>query len=143
MANTLAGGGGDDMLRGYMGNDTLHGNAGNDTINGGSGYDTLYGNDGNDTLDGADADDWLVGDHLWGDDGDDTLNCYAWDWAQGGDGNDLFNVFEREPNLSEIDGAGVDTLSFAYVSECVFFEWRYWGRNYPIKKPRGRLPLTG
>jgi Ca2+-binding RTX toxin-like protein len=48
-ANTLNGGGGNDLLAGLAGDDTLNGNAGNDVLDGGAGKDNMAGGAGDDT----------------------------------------------------------------------------------------------
>jgi Ca2+-binding RTX toxin-like protein len=53
-AETLLGGGGDDLLDGGNANDMLPGGS-NDSLNGGDGADTLIGGDGNDTLQGGEG----------------------------------------------------------------------------------------
>jgi uncharacterized delta-60 repeat protein len=68
--DSLAGTGGDDVIRGQSGNDTIdgqggddlvYGNSGNDTIIGGAGNDTLVGNDGADTFRPGAGDDSIDG----------------------------------------------------------------------------------
>ena len=91
--DSVAGGGGDDVLDGGTGNDTASGGVGNDLIYGGqgddslttgTGNDTLYGGEGNDRLANSSGDDFLYGgvgeDELVASLGDDTLF--------GGTGND-------------------------------------------------------
>jgi hypothetical protein len=53
MANTLAGGAGNDILNGGLGNDTLNGGLDNDVLNGGIGKDILNGGIGIDTMTGG------------------------------------------------------------------------------------------
>ena len=81
-ANTISGGGGDDIIYGGPSGD--YRNA--DILNGGSGHDELFGGIGDDTLNGDRGDDMLKGgpddDILDGGDGDDILT--------GGDGDDVF-----------------------------------------------------
>lgn len=110
----IDGGAGDDYLAGQGGNDTVHGGPGNDTIFGGEGDDLLTGGDGddwisgnagNDTLiagggeddlDGGEGDDLLIGsaepERAWlhGAAGRDTLQPGLGDFAEGGEGEDLF-----------------------------------------------------
>jgi Ca2+-binding RTX toxin-like protein len=89
-----AGGGGNDVLKGWDGSDTLDGGLGNDLIDGGALFDTLNGNDGNDTITGGPGTDIITGgnhddtisggpdtDSIHGDSGNDTIN--------GDDGGDL------------------------------------------------------
>lgn len=101
----LAGDGGNDTLLGGPGDDTLFGGQGDDLLRGGPGMDILMGGAGNDTLmagrgggdlTGGDGDDRLIGSRdearswLHGGPGDDTLIPYANDFAEGGEGADLF-----------------------------------------------------
>ncbi|WP_409927861.1 calcium-binding protein [Paracoccus sp. P2] len=112
--DSIEGGAGDDYLAGQGGNDTLHGGPGDDTIFGGEGDDLLtagdgddllwagFGNDtliaggGEDDLDGGDGDDLLIGSAepgrawLHGGAGRDTLHPGPGDFAEGGEGEDLF-----------------------------------------------------
>src|ERR1044072_3087396 len=57
----LAGGSGDDLLRGGIGADDLDGAGGNDELYGGPGADALAGRNGTDRLDGGPGGDELVG----------------------------------------------------------------------------------
>jgi Ca2+-binding RTX toxin-like protein len=61
LANTLYGGGGDDVIVGYGDNDDLLGEAGNDYLFGGDGNDRLWGDVGNDSLYGENHADTLNG----------------------------------------------------------------------------------
>lgn len=94
--DSLIGGGGDDLLVGGQGDDSLQGWTGNDTLSGGLGADELFGGDGNDVLIGTVADsdtgqaDVDGQDFLNGGAGDDTLLIGRGDWADGGEGADLF-----------------------------------------------------
>jgi serralysin len=49
LANTIRGGGGNDVINGGAGNDTLYGDDGDDTLNGGSDTDTGFGGAGTDS----------------------------------------------------------------------------------------------
>jgi Ca2+-binding RTX toxin-like protein len=60
LANSLAGGGGNDVLNGLGGNDTLDGGAGADKLLGGDGDDRLSGGAGNDTVTGGAGADVIV-----------------------------------------------------------------------------------
>jgi Ca2+-binding RTX toxin-like protein len=84
--DTIAGGDGDERIRGLGGNDTLSGGGGDDVIDGGAdrndlsggaGDDTLIGGSTFDTMDGGDGDDTLIGTGgqttMFGGDGDDTM----------------------------------------------------------------------
>ncbi|MDE0538734.1 MAG: calcium-binding protein [Rhodospirillales bacterium] len=85
-ANTIAAGGGDNIIYGMEGDDTLRGEGGDDMIFGGEGDDTLDGGVGDDVLMGGEGDDTLDGgegdDMLIGGEGDDELT--------GGGGADTF-----------------------------------------------------
>ncbi|GGO34927.1 hypothetical protein GCM10010991_26440 [Gemmobacter aquaticus] len=119
-ADRIAGNAGDDQLSGENGRDTLSGGAGNDSLLGGSGDDKLTGQQGDDWLNGGFGNDRLVGgegsDTLDGDFGDDHLNSHhdgqsddkadflnggagndviepgSGDYANGGEGRDLFRL---------------------------------------------------
>ncbi|SMY09985.1 Hint domain-containing protein [Flavimaricola marinus] len=90
---------GDDSIEGGSGNDNLFGEAGNDTLDGGSGDDTLIGGDGDDTLIGGTG-----ADSLDGGAGNDEIYVAEGDFADGGDGDDLFVL----GNLGE---AGSSTIT--------------------------------
>jgi Ca2+-binding RTX toxin-like protein len=104
----IAGGAGDDTLRGFDGNDQISGYGGADTISGGNGDDVLFGydedpyagagvpSDGTDILSGGAGNDWI-----WGFTGDDRLD--------GGSGDDT--LYGGSGNNRLISGAGVDLLS--------------------------------
>jgi Ca2+-binding RTX toxin-like protein len=96
---SVAGGIGNDVLKGTSGTDTLHGDDGNDTLTGGAGADTLFGDDGNDVVTGGTGNDVA----FLGND-DDT---FVWN---PGDGSDI------------VEGqAGTDTLLFngANIAEVI------------------------
>ncbi|MFK7862282.1 MAG: beta strand repeat-containing protein [Granulosicoccus sp.] len=61
LANTLAGGEGNDVLSGGGGNDVLEGGGGNDQLTGGIGNDNLTGADGDDTFYAGDGIDTING----------------------------------------------------------------------------------
>jgi Ca2+-binding RTX toxin-like protein len=93
----MAGGTGDDDLRGEDGNDSLDGGVGDDRLEGGDGSDSLMGNVGDDNLKGGRDDDSLHGgqgrDELSGGDGDDDLHGgSAADELHGGRGADTFFI---------------------------------------------------
>ena len=67
-ADTINGGGGNDLIFGDAGDDDLSGGAGHDEIRGGYGDDILQGNEGDDVLEGGRGSDLLLGG-----DGDDVL----------------------------------------------------------------------
>ena len=110
-----------DYLYGQQDNDTLYGRGGADRLEGGGGNDRLYGDGvagdvtswaatpeslsgddyldggaGNDFLDGGNGIDMLVGgdglDWLYGGDDNDTLLVGATDIAEGGTGDDIYQV---------------------------------------------------
>lgn len=101
--DTLSGGAGDDSLEGGGGDDLLDGGAGNDEVSGGRGDDLLYGGEGADTLEGGAGNDTLYGgddgavDFLNGGDGDDVLNLFAGDYGNGGEGADIFQLHDHLP----------------------------------------------
>jgi Ca2+-binding RTX toxin-like protein len=101
-ADTVQGGGGNDVIVTFFGADIANGQGGDDSIDGGYGNDTLSGDGGGDDLIGGLGNDLLVGDAtkvtflnvggldvLDGGDGDDTLlgGSFA-DDLTGGPGND-------------------------------------------------------
>jgi Ca2+-binding RTX toxin-like protein len=98
--DTLRGGSGNDTLDGDAGNDRLAGDAGNDVMAGGAGADSLLGGAGDDTLSGFSAGQSAASgatavdgsDTLLGGDGNDTIHLGHADVAQGGAGNDSFDV---------------------------------------------------
>ena len=106
--DALAGGGGDDSLLGGDGFDSLTGEDGADALDGGYGRDLLAGGPGSDTLDGGDGNDTIWGqgpdaadtdtDFLNGGDGDDLLMLGASDYGHGGNGADVFGLFDIGPN---------------------------------------------
>ena len=104
------------ILIGGQAGDTLTGSTSNDDIRGASGDDTISGGDGNDLLDGGADNDTILGgngdDAMIGGPGNDSLT--------GGANNDTygFNVNEGTDTLNET-GGGIDTLSFATVSDPV------------------------
>ena len=89
----LIGNGGDDVLQGGVGDDLLIGDDNDNTL---SGKDQLYGGEGADRLFGGQGDDLLDGgqghDFLGGEVGDDTLIVGDGDYADGGAGDDRFQV---------------------------------------------------
>lgn len=91
IANTIAGGFGNDRLLGMGGNDNISGNAGDDYIEGGAGNDTLKGNDGNDVLDGGT--------------GNDNMD--------GGNGNDTYIVDSLTDLAAETGSGTTDTVKIS------------------------------
>lgn len=113
IADSIYGGGGDDVLSGGRAKSYVRGGAGHDTINGGAGSDQIYGDDGNDKINGDDGNDEIHGgdgndminggagnDRLYGDRGKDTLN--------GGDGTD--RIYGGDGDDTIFGGGGDDTL---------------------------------
>ena len=128
-ADSIAGGGLGDVLRGLTGADSIAGGGGADTLDGGAGADIINGNDGDDViLGGADANylrgdagnDSVVGgagfDDINGNQGDDTLRGgEGFDWVVGGQANDLLYgegggdiVYGNLGNDTQFGGDGVD-----------------------------------
>ncbi len=125
---------GNDQIFGGMGNDLLEGSLGDDVITGGAGNDQLSGGRDDDRLLGGDGDDILSGDRfdqtggaergtdaLFGEAGDDTLWLVGNDSGTGGEGADLFRVFDSEtPNalvtIEDFDAAD-DQIEVIYVPE--------------------------
>lgn len=109
-ADSIYGGGGDDIIYAGPGDDYVDGGDGNDVITGETGSDVIFGGDGNDSLggqfvginspdtgddyiDGGDGNDFIWGsasdDILLGGSGDDDIRgCGGDDFIDGGDGND-------------------------------------------------------
>ena len=117
--DSLEGGVGADSLFGGAGNDQMQGNLGDDGLAGGDGNDELWGGLGGDVLNGGAGDDTLSGfvtgaagaggmtggegsDQLVGGDGNDLLLLGHGDIAQGGAGNDTFDLDTRWN-----DGSGI------------------------------------
>lgn len=115
----LAGDGGDDSVYGGAGDDTLLGGDGADLLVGGTGRDWILDNAGDDTLiagpgesdlSGGDGDDLLIGDEddsrawLHGDAGNDTFRPLSDDFAEGGEGEDLFVLSGQSPNIAPVIG---------------------------------------
>ncbi len=103
---TIQGGAGNDVIRGYFGFDTLAGGAGDDTINGYWGTDTVYGGDGNDVIIGVDHDDFQsdLSDEIDAGAGDDIISFADGSTVTGGAGADSFTAYESLSNelVSEI-----------------------------------------
>ncbi|MGE3651800.1 MAG: calcium-binding protein, partial [Reyranellaceae bacterium] len=133
--DTLAGGGGDDVLWGDSlfdttsttgGNDTLFGGTGSDTLHGGGGDDVMYGGstDGSDdgyfdTYFGGAGNDQIFDASnaatVYGDAGDDTIDvAMAWGNATlfGGSGNDVFYANGTYSTLYAYGGDGDDWFIF-------------------------------
>ena len=104
-ADTILGGGFDDVLLGHAGADTILGGAGDDEIHGGDGADSLGGEAGRNTV--------------FGGAGDDVLTEGGWDILDGGDGNDRI-VLTSAVTAAEHDifsgGDGTDILDLSQVA---------------------------
>lgn len=98
LRETLAGRGGDDVVRAGAGDDRASGGAGRDRLEGEEGDDRLYGGGGKDRLSGGGGD-----DALYGGGGDDSL--------AGGAGRDRLNGGAGRDTLD--GGAGADRFVFA------------------------------
>ncbi len=101
-----------DRVSGFTGDDTidatgataaqtLQGGGGNDVLSGGSGDDRLFGGNGNDLIHGADENDILIGaagdDTLHGGAGNDTLvGGQGSNVLDGGEGNDLYMITSQD-----------------------------------------------
>jgi Ca2+-binding RTX toxin-like protein len=96
--DNLSGGGGDDVLDGWVGHDTCTGGEGNDVLYGWTGYDVLRGNGG--------------ADQLYGEQDGDTCNGgLGPDLLDGGDGDDVADYSDRTENLSiTLDGVANDGI---------------------------------
>ncbi|MFD2365077.1 DUF4214 domain-containing protein [Pseudoduganella sp. GCM10020061] len=99
--NTLLGGEGDDLLDSLgVGRNRLDAGQGNDTLRGGAGNDTLLGGIGNDRI-------IITGDYQY-------TNPVTTVVAQGGDGDDLFELFHKGSGnvVTATGGEGRDTYQF-------------------------------
>jgi Ca2+-binding RTX toxin-like protein len=105
--DTVSGGDGDDILKGFGNADTLKGELGNDTLYGGDGLDTVRGGAGDDTLLGGSGADLLQG----GDNNDTLQGGDAADTLEGGNGDDIL-----------IGGAGGDILNGNKGNDTVSYE---------------------
>lgn len=134
-ADRLEGGGGNDIMYGdgvagdlsswaatpenLFGDDYLDGGSGNDFLNGGNGADILIGGDGTDWLYGGKGDDTLIGgegqDRLYGDDDNDTLVVGATDIAEGGAGDDIYQV-NGDAELTDDSGQNRYTIDAALAT---------------------------
>lgn len=115
--DTVLAGSGNDSVHADDGDDYVDGGDGNDTIFGGAGSDTVLGGAGDDSLDGGMDDDQLIGgagnDTLIGGAGNDALIASSGDYADGGDGDDLFTIDDALTDGTAIDivgGEGDETL---------------------------------
>lgn len=118
--DTLWGDAGNDTLRGGGDDDALYGGTGEDLIEGGAGQDTLFGEEGADHLAGGGGDDVLEdgagADTLDGGSGNDLLYALDADAARdtltGGAGDDAHFIAEAIDSVVEVEGGGVDSLTF-------------------------------
>jgi Ca2+-binding RTX toxin-like protein len=94
---SVAGGSGDDRLRGDGDDNQLEGNGGDDLLNGRSGNDIVMGGNGVDRLKGDTG-----GDVLWGDGGDDAL-------LSAGRQDDLIILSDEHAEVASC-GSGSDTV---------------------------------
>lgn len=146
----LDGGEGDDTLIGNGGADTLYGGTGNDILTGDAsglanqfhGDDVLFGEDGNDQLFGLGGNDTLNGgagaDFLSGGLGNDTITVGEGDIADGGAGDDVYNILADAQSVNIIDSAGNDTLNFGGNVDFSDLQFNYVGGNAIITTPDGR-----
>ena len=106
-ADTIAAGGGADLIWGNGGNDFIASGGGADTVVGGFGTDSLVTGGGDDVVFGNQGNDCIVAgdgaDLVFGGQGDDAIGAGA--------GNDT--VFGNEGNDTIAGGAGADRLVFA------------------------------
>ena len=121
----VAGGAGDDVMRGAIGNDTFFGQAGNDKLYGYGGVDYLDGGDGDDSLFGAEGGDTLNGgagnDLLEGEEGGDTLiGGLGSDVVRGGDDNDEIYVQSTEALGDVMSGGDGNDRLFNYAATPLF-----------------------
>jgi Ca2+-binding RTX toxin-like protein len=88
--HTISGGNGNDILYGGSGSDVLYGEGDNDYLNGGAGGNVLFGGIGNDTLDGNSY--------------TSTSNLFY-----GGQGDDVYGIYDTNTAIVEFDGEGNDS----------------------------------
>jgi Ca2+-binding RTX toxin-like protein len=146
---SIAGGAGNDSLRGGGGNDTLAGEGGNDTLDGGLGADDISGGTGNDTVDyssrtnpivvhlGIGPVDGEIGEHdnvhidvetVLGGSGNDTIDGSSRaNMLIGNGGNDILNGLGGDDTLDGgagadgmYGGSGNDTVTYASRTNPVF-----------------------
>ncbi len=116
----IDGEGGNDTISGFAAAADVRGGTGEDSLTGGVGHDTLSGGSGNDTLSGGSGNDILDinttaaqgNDLLQGGAGNDTLFAYQGDTIDGGEGDDLIQVWSDQAYVLQ-GGTGTDTVSLA------------------------------
>jgi Ca2+-binding RTX toxin-like protein len=136
--DTIRGGEGDDALWGQDGNDTIEGHGGDDLIQGGSGDDTIEGGYGDDTIYGGDGNDTISTDTLTspsqmgrgldivdGGAGDDNIFLGDGDVATGGEGADVFTVYD----VVSPDAPPAHITDFDASSDALHIQ--YFGRDDP------------
>jgi Ca2+-binding RTX toxin-like protein len=111
----------------------IFGAGGNDTLRGGYGDDTIHGDAGNDWLYG-----YGEGGVLFGGEGDDTLQMFTGTRAEGGTGNDTYDLtwnLMDDTEIIEAAGAagGVDTILLHGKAE----------RSYTMAANVEKLVVTG
>lgn len=121
--DTVYAGYGHDVVWAGGGIDFVYAGYGNDTVYGGGDTDFLYGEDGNDTLFGEQGWDWLYGgngdDVLDGGAGSDRLDGGAGaDRMMGGLDNDLYAVNDKQDQVIENAGEGIDEVE-SYIESYV------------------------
>jgi Ca2+-binding RTX toxin-like protein len=107
-ADTITGGFGSDLLRGYGGGDSITAGAGNDSLDGGTGDNVLFGGAGNDMIfTGPDF------NRVNGNTGDDTIGGLSkvGDWLSGGQGNDLIDATVSTGHNIVNGNLGDDTIA--------------------------------
>ena len=120
LTSYIDGGAGDDKITGSnttAGSDTLIGGAGNDVLRGWDGSDSLVGGSGHDSLIGDQGDDTLEGGA-----GDDTLGSWVGAASlDGGDDSDTFRLFNvsggRFDGVTIVGGEGgtdIDTVELSH-----------------------------
>lgn len=124
----LIGLGGNDTLSGDAGDDILSGDAGDDTLSGGTGADTIMGGSGNDTITGGSENDTIYAgagtDSVTGGTGKDTIylnsNLDHTQWTPGTAAGDAGTV--KEPTFAFKGDGAVDTVVIA-VGDSTSTDW--------------------
>jgi Ca2+-binding RTX toxin-like protein len=141
----LAGGEGDDILKGNSADNKLYGDLGDDTIFGGGGNDKieveatdrtgLSGRGSNLVFSGSGEDEIVLGERgmstVWGGAGDDLITGWTYGWRSlhsgelhGDGGNDLFHLMNSlASDMTIIGGRGVDVLEISgEISDGAFID---------------------